>query len=89
MNRQRTDDPSWVQPALIPVLWPLVIARSSLSIPGDGSEAMFNYSVTGCGDSHTLLAQGIEWVADVHKYDQRAEVFHDLVKIALEHLAPF
>lgn len=89
MNRLKLDTSSWVQPPLIPVLWPLVVAKVCLKIPGDGTKSMFSYSVFGEGDNETLVAGGIDWIGNVHQDDERAEVWHDLVEIALEHLSPF
>jgi len=85
----RQTPPNWTQPSLMPIHWPLIQLQSRWLIPSDGGPVMVGYDVTGVAATESKLAGGIEWCQNVHDPAQRAEVFHDLVRIAVEHLSPF
>lgn len=79
----------WSQPSLIPVHWPIVELRARWIIPASDGVTMVRYDVTGASTTDTLLAKGIDWCHNIHDPAQTAELHHDLIRRALEHLAPF
>jgi hypothetical protein len=71
------------------VHWPLVTLKARWSIPADGTKTMVAYEVQGLATKTQLLAAGIDWCVNVHDPKQSAELHHDLIRIAIEHLSPF
>jgi hypothetical protein len=79
----------WSQPSLMPVHWPLIELQTRWLIPADLTPTMVSYDVHGVTGDRTLLAKGIDWCTSIFDEPQRAELHHDLIRRALEHLHPF